>query len=132
MQPADDVHYYHSSNAFDGSLSQVLSSGSCFHSRHESNPWLIVDLGGIYIIKHVAIYNRIDYRSYRLHNAVIDVSNYIQFNETKLCTEFDNINDPTQIETFNCAKIIREQFVRLYMNAIEYLQICEMQVYGYM
>jgi len=132
---ATTVHFDNvASRAFDGNLNQVLGGQGCYHSDDETKPELKVDLGSIYAIFKVTVYTRTDCCPERLHDAVIDVSNDLDFNETKICVSFHLITEPSQIETFNCVKGIKGQFVRIYMDNMEgndeILQICEMQVYG--
>ena len=44
----------------DGLDDPGWSSNTCTHTKRESSPWWLVDLGGIYGVTHVAIVNRQD------------------------------------------------------------------------
>ena len=95
------------------------------HTNNNNPAWLQVDLLAAAIIDYIIIYNRNDYAhaADRLRNVRVDVSNDETFKDSKqLCTKFEKITDPHQIQKF-------ERYVRLSMNGI--LHICEMQVYGY-
>ncbi|XP_053387164.1 uncharacterized protein LOC128550976 [Mercenaria mercenaria] len=43
----------------DGSTNQNFGGGSCFHTKNETDPWWRVDLGAIYFIVNVTLFNRI-------------------------------------------------------------------------
>ena len=102
------------------------------HTNNNNPAWLQVDLLAAAIIDYIIIYNRNDYAhaADRLRNVRVDVSNDETFKDSKqLCTKFEKITDPHQIQKFECVAKIKGRYVRLSMNAI--LHICEMQVYGY-
>ena len=43
------------SRATDGNEANQWHGGSCTHTSHEDNPWLMIDLGGEAIVNHVSI-----------------------------------------------------------------------------
>ncbi|CAH1792825.1 unnamed protein product [Owenia fusiformis] len=60
-------------NAVDGGTNTEYMSGSCTHTKHEPNPWWIVDLGKSYYIDRIVIWNR-KTKAHRLHDFSIDTA----------------------------------------------------------
>lgn len=60
--------------AVDGNTDGNYPSGSTTHTNHEKNPWWEVDLGAVYKLENVLVYNRIDACSERLDNFQVLVS----------------------------------------------------------
>jgi Skp family chaperone for outer membrane proteins len=60
--------------AVDGNTDGNYFSGSTTHTNHEKNPWWEVDLGAVYKLENVLVYNRTDSCSERLDNFQVLVS----------------------------------------------------------
>ena len=46
--------------AIDGNTNSNYNAGSCTHTKTETNPWWRVNLGAVYEVYRVKIYNRMD------------------------------------------------------------------------
>ena len=47
--------------AVDGNTNQDWSDGGCAGTNLDTNPWLFIDLWGIYTVTSLKIYDRVDY-----------------------------------------------------------------------
>ena len=128
---ANDYKNYKSDFAFDGNLKQVAQGKRVYtHTNADPLSWLQADLIQIRTIEKVRIYNRLGFNSKRLQNASIDVSEDEKFTKKKLCVIFSKITNDNQVETFNCATLLRGRYVRLSVENT-FLHVCEMQVFGF-
>ncbi|MCG8586886.1 MAG: discoidin domain-containing protein [Pirellulales bacterium] len=59
--------------AIDGNLNQVYTGNSVTHTNQETNPWWMVDLGGVKDIGRINIYNRGENLESRLEGAIVEI-----------------------------------------------------------
>ncbi|XP_071101061.1 receptor-type tyrosine-protein phosphatase T-like [Haliotis cracherodii] len=78
--------------AVDGNRTQVMESGSCFHSAANSSSMWRVDLGRQYRIHHVTVYHR-DHLLHRIANCSIHLSNDTSSDGTLCYTFPDTVNN---------------------------------------
>ncbi|XP_053391645.1 uncharacterized protein LOC128554388 isoform X2 [Mercenaria mercenaria] len=52
-------HGHDGTKGIDGNTNQDFGQGSCFHTEEETDPWWQVDLGDIYDIVNVTLFNRV-------------------------------------------------------------------------
>lgn len=70
----------HADNAIDGRLDAEYLSGSCAHTRLQSDPWWRVDLLAVHKVESVSITNREDCCEWRLDGAEILIGNSLENN----------------------------------------------------
>ena len=101
------------------------------HTGNDNMPWLQVDLVKQALIKNVKIYNRKDCCSERLTDAKIHAANSEDMiQDIQLCASFWKITTPSQIESFSCAPLVIGRYIRLTIQSVMMMNICEMQMMG--
>ncbi|CAC5408267.1 unnamed protein product [Mytilus coruscus] len=130
-----------SKNAVDGDYSQwMTSSDNCTHTAYGNEPsWWAVDLGAVYDIGDVIIYGRADccvliLSADRLSNFDIEVfepcrikTNWFEDSASKLCY---HQQAPTTFLNASCHNRIIGQYVRIRLNDLNQLSLCEVEVHG--
>lgn len=117
---------YNASKGVDGSLKTF------FHTEKDSTPWWQVDLGRIYPLSEVIIYNRQDCCQERIRNLTVLLSN----DSVNWVTAYDNVKDndgkifgsdgePLQINF----KGKKARFVRLQLQEEKWLNVAEVEIY---
>lgn len=119
---------YSASRAVDGnkSASYVTAPGS--HTQLEANPWWEVDLGAVFPLNAVKIFNRAENTGSRLADFTVQVSN---FAITPSNTDVSNYRyrfTPGPETVINLYRSAR--FVRIQLNTTNYLQLAEVEVLG--
>ncbi|KAJ0055569.1 hypothetical protein NL108_005416 [Boleophthalmus pectinirostris] len=112
--------------AIDGNKNTEFSSNTCSLTNEEADPWWKVDLG----------------KTFRIHSVIITSSNMIKYNLNGTEVWIDK-SDPKEDST-RCGTIssfpesqswylpcdnVRGQFVRLKLNGVRNLSLCEVKVY---
>ena len=118
-----------SSFAFDGILNQT--SSYCSHTHREENPWILVDLKQSMYVHHINIYGRSDLASDQLADASVFILQSKDNPCEELCVTIDGLQSKGKSETFHCTKPLKGRFVKLVLNDLIALKICEFQVFGY-
>jgi hypothetical protein len=52
--------YHGSEYAVDGRIVKDRTGVQCSSTEGETNPWIVVDLGAIYNLQYITLFNRID------------------------------------------------------------------------
>lgn len=117
------------SRAVDGITSGVFSNNSVTHtaSESENGTWWEVDLGGIYSISQIKIFNRTDCCQDRLNNMGVKVSN-TPFRSNSDGILFGELVTFGNIRTFNASQVGR--YIRIYKKSGGFLSLAEVEVYG--
>ena len=122
-----------SRRAVDGGTNSIYAAGTTTHTANEQEPWWEVDLGDIYGISEIDIWNRTDCCSARLSNFYILVSD-IPFTSNILS---DNLNDPNIISFFQGTTAgspstfpidVSGRYVRVQLQGLNTLSITEFVV----
>ena len=119
---------HNSSLAFDGILNQ--SSSYCSHTQREENPWILADLKQSMYVHHIKIYGP-DLASDQLAGASIFILQSKDNPCEELCGTVNGLESKGRSETFQCTKPLKGRFVKLVLNGLIALKICEFQVFGY-
>ncbi|XP_077869753.1 uncharacterized protein LOC144361815, partial [Saccoglossus kowalevskii] len=119
--------------AVDGNTYPVLDSGTCIHSAEESEPWWRVDLGGIYFVYKVTLYNRLDCCEKRLAGAAVRVGYYEDAQQNLRCGQqiIPQITSWREIHR-ECSTPILGRFVSVQIEGVDsgFLHICEVEVFA--
>ncbi|XP_077869752.1 uncharacterized protein LOC144361814, partial [Saccoglossus kowalevskii] len=119
--------------AVDGNTYPVLDSGTCIHSAEESEPWWRVDLGGIYFVYKVTLYNRLDCCDWRLDGAAVRVG-YSDNAKLNLRCGQQIIPQITSWEKIHreCSTPILGRFVSVQLEGVDsgFLHVCEVEVFA--
>ena len=119
----------------DGDTNGVKDHGSVSHTNNDYQAWWQVDLGAIYSLADVKVWNRTDAATDRLNNFYVLVSNvpfvsndlYAAKNQTGVSNYYisGNAGTPTIINV-NCSG----RYVRVQLTATNYLNMAEVQVFS--
>uniref|UniRef100_A0A7N4PGG0 Fucolectin tachylectin-4 pentraxin-1 domain-containing protein n=1 Tax=Sarcophilus harrisii TaxID=9305 RepID=A0A7N4PGG0_SARHA len=116
--------------AVDGSLLSDFEKGTCIHTRRESHPWWMVDLGSSETVKSVAITPRKDCCMEELYGAFILVGdsshNGGTFNDK--CAVIGSLGYG-KTEFFRCG-MMRGRYVSIVNPKRTFLSFCEVRVFG--
>mgnify|MGYP001277153668 CR=1 FL=1 len=130
MQSSSDTVYGRpASVAVDGNTSGDYYAESVTHSAFENNAWWRVDLGAIYNIRQIKVFNRTDCCSERLRGAKLYIGNNPS-NDPALYTEVATLTGSTQVQNFNLSPNARGRYVMVQHVRADYLSIAEIEVYG--
>lgn len=115
--------------AVDGFTDGNYYNGSVTHTNQGPNPWWEVDLGAVYDISTIKLYNRTDCCDNRLNGFTILVSE-TRFTDNSGGSAFaSNVPfDANPIRTFLGSS--RGQYVRIYLNNPGYLSLAEVEIFG--
>ncbi|XP_053405169.1 CUB and sushi domain-containing protein 1-like [Mercenaria mercenaria] len=122
-----EPHIYRSPLGVDGDTTQDKFAATCFVTDYEVRPWWRVDLGAVYRIHRVVIYNRLDSNRNRAHDLVLSVG----VMEADLVAQYYlPLLFSTYPFTFISSTVAK--FVQLEINATfaEHFHLCEVEVYG--
>ncbi|XP_063055656.1 uncharacterized protein LOC134449570 [Engraulis encrasicolus] len=121
----------HAENAIDGGLDTEYLSGSCAHTRLQSDPWWRVDLMAVHRVESVTITNREDCCEWRLDGAEILVGNSLENNgnSNPVCAVVSSIPAGESI-TFQCNGM-EGRFVNIIRpGCFKFLSLCEVEVHA--
>lgn len=113
-----------------GAVNGQVDGTRKFHTALEENPWWQVDLGGLYKISEVRIYNTCDATAYRFKNFSLSVSI-----DGEVWAEIARENNNIPIECNNNPYIWREpwpawgRYVRVTLLGTEFLHLDQVEVY---
>ncbi|XP_045178929.2 fucolectin-like [Mercenaria mercenaria] len=117
----------------DGNTNQDLKEGSCFHTDKETDPWWRVDLGAMYHIVDVTLFNRIDSDC-----EIGGCNRRTRDLRLSMGTTLESMNIvgtvPGQIDdihTFLFPEGKQARYVQVTLEGLEYLHLCEVQVFGF-
>ncbi|XP_060603499.1 CUB and sushi domain-containing protein 3-like [Ruditapes philippinarum] len=122
-----DAFTFRSPLGVDGDTTQDKYANSCFVTDWEIGPWWKVDLGAMYRINRVVLYNRLDSNIDRAHDIVLSMG----LTESSLAVyDYIPYMYSTYPFTFRCGTTAR--FVQLQINASygDHFHLCEVQVFG--
>ncbi|XP_066490575.1 uncharacterized protein [Tiliqua scincoides] len=119
-------------NAIDGSIAGEFMRGSCIHTDFQHNPWWIVDLKAVYNVSSVRVSNREDCCASRINGAEIRVGNSFESGGTTnpRCATIISLG-PGETGSFDCGGMVG-QYVTVSIPGVQYLTVCEVQVFGVM
>ena len=121
--------------ANDGNINGDFNLASVSATDFENNPWWEIDLGAVYEIESVNIWNRTDNRVDRLSNYYVLISD-VPFNSTNLNTVLNQNGVEQYYETNQAARptVINTnrtgRYVRVQLNYTEHLTIAEVEIMG--
>ena len=121
--------------AVDGNTSGIWANNSITHTGYDAQAWWQVDLGKIYNIQTVKLWNRTDGSANRLNNFHVLVSDN-PFNSTDLLTTInqDQVTDyyyPGTLGLNGEFSIGRTgRYLRVQLAGTNYLSLAELQVFG--
>jgi len=110
---------YLASRAVDGNTDGKMHSGSCTHTLQSQPVWWEVDLQDIYRVDTVKIFNRIDCCGARLNGVKVRVGD----------NECGSIAIPGAASSVSCDQK-EGSTVTIYHGRREFLQLCEVEVFG--
>nr|XP_032638072.1 fucolectin-4-like [Chelonoidis abingdonii] len=113
--------------AVDGKCDGILDHGFCSHTQGESDPWWNVDLGSRYSVSTVIVKNRADCCGERLKGAQIHVGDS-KGGQGNCGTITDTA--PGSLSTISCDGKKGRYVTITIPNRVEYLTLCEVEVYG--
>jgi hypothetical protein len=125
------------SRAVDGNTNAGYGGNSITHTKKDSRPWWQVDLGAVYKIDKIQIYDRVDDKgkSYggRLNGAVVMVSDWPFTGNPRKAVKGDgifrrNIKTAKPINTLSIKRTGR--YVQVRLPAPQYLSLAEVAVLG--
>lgn len=132
---SSDAHSGTSNRACDGDRDGVYSNGSVTHTNNETNAWWEVDLGRIYVLQQIKLFNRTDCCGERLSDFYVFISDS-PFTSTDLTT---TLNDPT-VDSFYfegdvdaLAYAFTQQsgrYIRIQLTGTNPLSLAEVEIYG--
>ncbi|XP_007245651.3 uncharacterized protein si:ch73-359m17.2 isoform X1 [Astyanax mexicanus] len=118
-------------HAVDGNSDSHYLNGSCSHTNYEKDPWLRVELPGVYDVTSVAITNRGDGYGFRINGAQIRIGNSIENNgnDNKLVAVIGPLQDgATRTYRF---KATEGRYVNIFLPGEEkILTVCEVKVFA--
>ncbi|MFK7908596.1 MAG: discoidin domain-containing protein, partial [Chitinophagales bacterium] len=117
-----------SSLAVDGNTNGVWTGRSVSHTNEQNNPWWEVDLGAMYDISKVEIYNRTDCCSERIGGAITYVKQTANEKGAALSI-IDYQKGMSPIIKVKPGKSVRGRYVRI-AKKTGYLSLAEVKVYG--
>ncbi|MCK4467546.1 MAG: discoidin domain-containing protein, partial [Desulfobacterales bacterium] len=119
--------------AVDGNTDGNYSSRSTTHTNHEKNPWWEVDLGAVYKLENVLVYNRTDACSERLDNFQVLVSVKPFPNSPVTANNYTikgwTVQKAQNINRINLGKT-HGRYVRIQLLGQNYLSLAEVIVNG--
>uniref|UniRef100_A0A3B1JGW4 Fucolectin tachylectin-4 pentraxin-1 domain-containing protein n=1 Tax=Astyanax mexicanus TaxID=7994 RepID=A0A3B1JGW4_ASTMX len=118
-------------HAVDGNIDSNYMRGSCTHTMPETDPWLRVELPGVYKITSVTIFNRGDCCSERIHGAQVRIGNSLKNNgnENKIVAVIGPMGSEV-IKTYKF-KATEGRFVNIFLpGQRKILTLCEVKVYA--
>lgn len=113
-----------SERAVDGNISGEFSQNSVTHTSYQEQPWWQVDLGTMYDITNIHIYNRTDACSERLSNYTIYLLDE-DGNEVWSNHQIDMPNPNVSISVTG-----KGRYIKIQLDGENYLSLAEVQVYG--
>ena len=119
--------------AVDGIIDGAFSTKSVTHTKKEPNPWWQVDLGAVYKIDAIRVFNRTDCCGDRLDGAKVMVSDWRFSGEPWKKLKGDAIGHYgiARAKSMNILKINRTgRYVRVQLPRSDYLQLAEVMVLG--
>ncbi|XP_077861775.1 uncharacterized protein LOC144342590 [Saccoglossus kowalevskii] len=121
-------------NAIDGNTYQWFNypNTSCTHTNKTVNPWWMVDLQDVYIIKWVNITNRM-HSANKINNRILDSELHIGLSttikENRQCGETIDVFNITYL--FDCQRMLgRYVGVQKFSETETVMSLCEVQVYA--
>ncbi|XP_053387122.1 uncharacterized protein LOC123541821 [Mercenaria mercenaria] len=117
----------------DGNTNQYFGKDSCFHTELQTDPWWRVDLGDIYDIFHVTLFNRIgdECEGVECNRRASDLRLSMGMTLESLYivgTVPDQIED---IHTFHFLEGQQARYVKVTLEGEKNLHLCEVQVFGF-
>ncbi|MEL7231065.1 MAG: thiol-activated cytolysin family protein [Pseudomonadota bacterium] len=114
--------------AVDGNTGGVYDNTAVTHTAKQVNPWWEVDLGAVYDISEIKIWNRTDCCRERLNGTMIYAGETpIQPDDTRLIATIANIGeDDSRTFTVNT----RARYVRLIRPLEGYVSVAEVEIFG--
>lgn len=115
--------------AIDGITNGDYRGGSVTHTNLDNQAWWEVDLGKIYNIRQIRVYNRTDCCRERLSNFRISVSSSpFASNESGVLYGYVNGYNPADPLVFN--RTVRARYVRIFLLGRQHLSLTEVQIIG--
>jgi len=117
-----------------GAVDGVKNGSFGFHTDREANPWWDVDLGAVYMLDRVIVYNRVDYGEEGAHRAT-PIAVWVSDDGVAFRQVVWNRSGPYGGATGKPLDLAiggtRARFVRLQLNSTDYLHLDEVEVLGW-
>ncbi|XP_036394348.1 uncharacterized protein LOC118784294 [Megalops cyprinoides] len=119
----------HAKNAIDGLRNAAYSSGSCTHTKLQTDPWWRVDLRRKYRVTSVSITNRKDCCHERINGAEIRIGNSLENNgnNNPVCAVVSTIPAGESV-TFECNGMEGRYVNVIRLGCYKFLTLCELEV----
>ncbi|XP_048252782.1 receptor-type tyrosine-protein phosphatase epsilon-like [Haliotis rufescens] len=104
----------------DGNTDTQYWKGSCSLAAIQDKPWWQVDLGQVYNISWIKIYNRAQHE-YRVNSMKVRVGN-------TTCYTHDPARHVTTVMDIRCVNVTQGRLLSVSLTAGTYLSLCEVQV----
>ncbi|XP_071133047.1 fucolectin-6-like [Mytilus edulis] len=113
--------HYPSSMAVDGNPKTVQ------HADIQHNPYWVVDLGHMYSITSVEVYNKPQNKGERFRDVDILVGEHHD-NHMSLCAHYVGPSHTGAHQVFDCSRVLQGRFVKITIRQREYLHMAEVKV----
>jgi len=121
--------------AVDGNIAQAFFRKSCTHTKKEESPWWRVDLGDMYKVQAVSVWNRADCCGNRLRGFEVMVGESQSWNKNRPCDPGQSTGPQDRIvpqgghQMLQCAEYIHGRYVFVVLPfKTQYLTVCEVRV----
>ncbi|XP_063690823.1 fucolectin-6-like [Bolinopsis microptera] len=125
-QSSTPYNHGDAARAIDGNTANVYSQGSCTHTSDGSPQWWKVDLGAIYKVNKVVIYNRMECCGDRLDGAQVEA--FSGSSLVKICGKIDYQSGKVSY-TIECGDAIAD-IIKISQTSGKPLTLCEVETYG--
>jgi serine/threonine protein kinase len=127
--------WYSANNAVDGNRDGHFHHGSVAETEEENQPWWEVDLGGVYFIDHVLVYNRTDCCGERQTDFHVFVSSEpfssTEVQRLEVDPQVTNKRVPEQAGSPSASDVKKKgRYVRIQLRARTILSLAEVEVVG--
>ncbi|XP_063690821.1 uncharacterized protein LOC134823326 [Bolinopsis microptera] len=112
--------------AIDGNTANSWTQNSCTHTKASGTAWWVVNLGALYKVHKVVIYNRMDCCGDRLDGAQVEAFSGSNF--VKQCGQIDYQSGKDSY-TIECGDTIAD-LIKIIQTSGDALTLCEVETYG--
>lgn len=118
-------------NDAQGAVDGMINGSFGFHTAQEANPWWQVDIGALYLLTEIRIYNRIDCCAERARSIEVLISPDGRAWQSAYVHNGTIFGGKDGHPLVVSVAGIRARFVRLRLNITEYLHLDEVEVNGF-
>ncbi|KAL4218882.1 hypothetical protein ACF0H5_021470 [Mactra antiquata] len=127
-QPDSLFEFSYAKKAVDGNTNPDMNYMSCTYTKQKTNAWWDVDLGKIFTIQRVKIFNGMDSTTHRLR----DVELYIGNSRSSYALKQFQSGHVGSSYTFHLSPEVEGRWVKITRktDVDDFLQLCEVQVFA--